>query len=139
MKTFTKNLVFFAIGLVITTLAFRFLLSYLLQNKHFDYVWIVAVIYGIVVFSMGWFFGKRDQLLLPLYDIGFRFHLTTYVICNSIAKLWFVLQLQSDYENVRQIHYTALYWGVVVVIHFIVFVISRKNAIRGIKKSEIFD
>ena len=89
MKKLTRNLMFFALGLTILTILFRFGLSYLLQSQQFSNVWLLAVLYGIIVFIMGWIFGKKERLSLPLYDIGFRFHLATYIICNSIAELWF--------------------------------------------------
>jgi hypothetical protein len=88
---------------------------------------------------MGWIFGKRDYQILPLYDIGFRFHLSTYIICNLIAEFWFFLGLQSDYEPTTSVHLTALYWGIVLLIHFIIYLFTRKNAINGIEKSEIFE
>lgn len=88
---------------------------------------------------MGWVFGKRDNLNLPLYDVGFRFHLATYVICNLIGEIWYLLDLQSDYEKIRTIHLTALFWGIGLLIHFIIYLITRKDAIKGIKKSEIFE
>jgi len=33
----------------------------------------------------------------------------------------------------------ALYWGIGVVIHFMLFLISRKQSIKGIHKSDIFE
>ena len=139
MKTFTKNLLFFSIGLTILTILFRFLLSTTLQNQHFSFAWILAVLYSITVFIIGWIFGKRDNLTLPLYDIGFRFHLATYVICNLIAEIWYALGLQSDYEKIKSVHLTIIFWGLGLLIHFIIYLITRKQTINGIKKSDIFE
>ncbi|MFO8023050.1 MAG: 2TM domain-containing protein [Perlabentimonas sp.] len=139
MKALTKNLLIFSVSLILLTILFRFSLSTMLQNRLFFSVWIVAVAYGIIVFIMGWVFGKRDNLNLPLYDVGFRFHLATYVICNLIGEIWYLLDLQSDYEKIRTIHLTALFWGIGLLIHFIIYLITRKDAIKGIKKSEIFE
>lgn len=139
MKTITKNLLIFSGGLIILTIAFRFSLSTMLQNQLFSSVWIIAIIYGILIFIIGWVFGKRDKMHLPLYDIGFRFHLTTYIICNIIAEGWYLIGFQSEYENLRTVHLTAVFWGIGLLIHFIIYLITRKNAINGIKKSEIFE
>jgi hypothetical protein len=139
MKTITKNLLAFSIGLVVLTIAFRFSLSTMLQNRLFGSVWIVATIYGILIFIIGWIFGRKDKMNLPLYDIGFRFHLVTYIICNLIAEVWYLIGLQSEYENIRTVHLTAIFWGIGLLIHFIIYLVTRKNAIKGIKKSEIFE
>jgi len=76
---------------------------------------------------------------LHLYDIGFRFHLATYIICNIIAEVWFLFNMQSEYEDVRTVHLTAIFWGIGLLIHLIIYLATRKNAIKGIKKSDIFE
>lgn len=139
MKTITNNLLAFSIGLVVLTIAFRFSLSTMLQNRLFGSVLIVAIIYSILIFIIGCIFGKKDKMNLPLYDIGFRFHLATYIICNIIAEVWFLFNMQSEYENVRTVHLTAIFWGIGLLIHLIIYLATRKNAIKGIKKSEIFE
>jgi hypothetical protein len=111
----------------------------MLQNSLFSFIWILTVLYGVLVFIIGWIFGKRDKLYLPLYDIGFRFHLATYIICNLIAEGWYLIGLQSDFEKIRIIHLTVLFWGIALFIHFVIYIITRKNVIKGIKKSEIFE
>lgn len=139
MKAITKNLIIFSIGLIIFTLIFRYALSSMLENRMFTGIWVLTVAYALCIFIIGWIFGKRDRLTLPLYDIGFRFHLATYLICNLIAEMWYNLGLQSQYENIKAIHLTVIIWGVFLLIHLFLYFISRKNAIRGIKKSEIFE
>ena len=139
MKSITKNLVYFSIVLFITTILFRYVLSSMLQNRLFSLIWFFVIGYGVTIFIFGWIFGKRDQLTLPLYDIGFRFHLATYIICNLIAEGWYLLNLQSDYENIRSVHLTVIIWGVFLLIHYILFLVTRKNAIKGIKRSELFE
>lgn len=139
MKALTKNLVLFSISLTILTLLFRFSLSTILHSQQFNGVWIIAILYGIIAFILGWIFGKRDYLILPLYDIGFRFHLATYLICNLIAEIWFLLGLQSDYEKIKSVHLTTIFWGIGLLIHLIIYLITRKNTIKGLDKSEIFE
>jgi hypothetical protein len=139
MKSITKNLLIFAAGLIILTILFRFGLSEMLKSKNFAIVMVISSLYGLLVFIIGWIFGKKDYETLPLYDIGFRFHFATYLVCNLIAEAWFYFGLQSQYENVKTIHLTAILWGIGLIIHFIFFVITRKHAINGIKKTEIFD
>lgn len=139
MKLLTGNQVKFAGMLFFLTIAFRFGLSNSLNNESFSTVWIIAASYGILIFITGWIFGKKDQEFLPLYDIGFRFHLITYIICNLTAEIWHFLNLNSKYESLNSVHLTALYWGFGLIIHYVIFLVTRKHSIKGIKKSEIFD
>ncbi|MEI7897254.1 MAG: hypothetical protein WCJ26_09480 [bacterium] len=107
MKSLTMNQLSFAGVLVILTIAMRYCLSTLLANMEFNMAWLVAAIYAISVFAIGWFLGKREYESLPLYDIGFKFHLITYVVCNVIAELWFLFGFQSQFERVKSVHLTV--------------------------------
>lgn len=139
MKIITRNQLIFAGLLTILTIAFRYGLSTLPDKELFVQVWYMAALYGIIICIIGWILGKRDYLSLPLYDVGIRFHATTYIICNIIGELWFVVGFQSTHEHIKIIHLSALIWGLGLLLHFILFLYSRKNAIQGIKKTEIFE
>jgi len=139
MKSITINQLKFAGSLALLTILFRFALSALLSDMQFTWAWVIAAIYSLSVFITGWILGKKDYETLPLYDIGFKFHLITYIECNLIAELWFLLGFQSHFENVKTVHYTALFWGIGLMIHLILFRYSRKGSIKGIEKSELFD
>ena len=139
MKALTKNLLLFALFFFAGAVLFRYGLSYFLENRMFGQVWVIAVAYFFYNISIGWYFGKKDYEDLPLYDVGFRFHLATYVIFNLVSKLWFVFGYHAAIENIKTVHNMALYWGIGVVIHFMLFLISRKQSIKGIHKSDIFE
>lgn len=139
MKALNYNLMKFTVLLILLTLAFRFLLSMMLQNQTFGGAGILAFGYGVLVFIIGWVFGRRDRLHLPLYDIGFRFHLVTYLVCNLIAEIWYLLGMQSDFESIRSVHLTVIIWGIVLLIHFLIYIVTRAKVIKGIKKSELFE
>ena len=139
MKALTKNLLYYAISFLIGALVFRYSLSYFLETQSFNLVWIIAITYCFFNFLIGWFFGKRDYELLPLYDIGFRFHFVTYLIFNIVSVSWFLFGFHSDFENIRIVYITALFWGIGLLIHFIFYLIARKNSIMGINKEEIFE
>ncbi len=128
-------MIFFFIG----TIMFRYSLSYFIENRTYDLVWIIAVIYFFYNFFIGWIFGKKDYETLPLYDIGFRFHFATYLLFNIVSILWFLFDFHSHYESIRSVYVTALFWGIGIIIHLVIYLITRKNAILGIEKSEIFD
>lgn len=139
MKAFTKNLIYFAIVFFIGIIAFRYSLSHFLENRAYNPAWMIAVIYFFLNFFIGWFFGKRDYESLPIYDIGFRFHLTTYLLFNIVSVLWFLFGFHSHYESIRTVYITALFWGIGLLIHFILFLMARKSSINGLSKEDIFE
>ena len=139
MKALTKNLIYFMVLFLIGAIAFRYGLSTLLENRAFTLAWIIAGAYFAFNYFTGWFFGKRDHETLPLYDVGFRFHLATYLLFNIVGVAWFKMGFQSRFEYFRDYYYLVIIWGIAVIIHFAVYLITRKNAIKRIKKSEIFE
>lgn len=48
---------------------------------------VVVINYGLSMAISGWYFGRKDAEYLPIYDIGFRFHLTPYLVHNMISIL----------------------------------------------------
>ena len=89
--------------------------------------------------GIGWFYGKKDNETLPLFDIGFRFHFVTYLLFNIVAELWYHFGYPSQLESIKSIHQTAIFWGIGLFVHFIVYLIVRNRTISGIERSEIFE
>ncbi len=139
MKAITKNLVYFALIFLVGAVIFRYVLSMFLENQRFNIIWIIAVVYFLYNFAAGWHYGKRDHDHLPLYDIGFRFHLATYVIFNLVAISWFFMGFNSKYESVGSVYLTAVFWGLGLILHFIIYLYTRKYSISGINRDEIFE
>lgn len=140
MKNFiTKNLIYFALSALVLGIFFRIGLSYSIENKLFAATVVLAILYFVAMFAAGWIFGKRDHSQLPIYDIGFRFHLTTYLIFFLIGYVWFLSGSNSSYENILVIHSTAIYWGIFLLIHFFFYLRSRKKTINGLDKENLFE
>ncbi|NMC57999.1 MAG: hypothetical protein GYA51_01180 [Candidatus Methanofastidiosa archaeon] len=139
MKTITKNLMYFAIFFFIGAIVFRCCLSATIENRSYNLVWIIAVGYFFFNILIGWFFGKKDYESLPLYDVGFRFHFLTYLLFNIVAILWFSLGFHSQFESIRNVFSIALFCGFGLLIHFVFYLIARKNTIKGLDKEEIFE
>lgn len=139
MKALTKNLMYFATFFFLGAILFRYSLSHFVENQAYNILWIIAVIYFFFNFLLGWIFGKRDHKNLPLYDIGFRFHFVTYLLFNTVSVLWFVLGFHSHLESIRIVYITAVFWGIGLLIHFIFYLFTRKNAINGLSKEDIFE
>ncbi len=139
MKKAGKYLIIYALLLTVYTLAFRFLLSHSLTKEYFTMAWIYAGIYGIFIFFTAWTLGKAFSLRKIFFDAGIWFHLITYVVCNAIGELWFIFELNSPREHIFIIHLTALIWGLGLAFHFLFFLLTKKQTLRGIQKSEVFD
>ncbi len=139
MKPVTPGLIKFAITAIVSATLFRYFLTYGIEVKSGPVIVVSASVYALLMFLSGWSFGKEDKEYLPFYDVGFRFHLTTYLIHNAVSELWFALGASSKYENIASTHTVTLIWGIFLLVHFIVFLRSRKNAINNLHKEDLFD
>ena len=109
MKTLiTKNLLKFTLVTILLTILFRLGLSTSISNKMTLAVIICSIVYGILMWFNGNYFGRKEYEYLPIYDIGFRFHLSTFLAHNIVSVLWFVFAFESKYENIKVIYMTAL-------------------------------
>lgn len=139
MKTITPYLLIFALTTTLLTIVFRFFLSYGIENQSGIIITTSAVTYGLLMFATGWYFGRKDGEYLPIYDVGFRFHLTTYLIHNGISLLWLGLGFGSKYENLSVSIMVAIYWGIFLLLHFIFYIWARKNSIENLDKEDLFE
>ena len=140
MKTLiTSNLVKFTLTTAILTIIFRFGLSYSISNKMSIALILSSVIYAILMWCNGSYFGRKEYEYLPIYDIGFRFHLATFLAHNLTSIFWFVFGFESQYENIQTIYLTALIWAVFLIIHFIYFLSVRKSTIKNLDKNDLFE
>ena len=140
MKTFiTKNLLKFTLTTIILTIIFRIGLSTSISNKMTLAIIFCAIIYGILMWFSGKYFGKKEYEYLPIYDIGFRFHLSTFLTHNIISILWFQFSFESKYENIGVIYSTTIIWSIFLIIHMIYYLSVRKSSIKNLDKDNLFE
>jgi hypothetical protein len=139
MKFISTNLLKFAIFFALGSILFRYGLSWSITHHAVIDIWFFAILYFLFNAGIGWFFGKKDYESFPLSDIGFRFHLVTYLIFNVVWELWFLFRLQSGVESVQIAHKIAFFWGIFLLLHFILYLLNRRNTIKGLEKSEMFE
>ena len=139
MKFVTPYLLRFTLAAAILTVVFRYFLSYGIEVDSGAIIIVSASLYGFLMFGSGWYCGHKESDYLPIYDIGFRFHLTTYVVHNAITLLWLGLGFGSLYEDMKFSVMVAIYWGILLFIHFIFFLWSRKNSIKNLDKKDLFE
>lgn len=135
----TQNLIKFTITTIILTIIFRISLSTSITNESMIAVILSAVVYAISMWINGSYFGKKEYEYLPIYDIGFRFHLSTFIAHNMVSILWFVFGFESKYENINVIYITALIWSVFLIIHLVYYLSIRKSSIKNLDKEDLFE
>lgn len=135
----TPNLIKFTLITIILTILFRIGLSTSITNEMMIAVILSAIIYAISMLINGSYFGRKEYEYLPIYDIGFRFHLSTFIAHNVISILWFAFGFESKYENIKVIYITALIWSVFLIIHLVYFLSVRKSSIKNLDKEDLFE
>ncbi|MCX6225612.1 MAG: hypothetical protein NTV01_12820 [Bacteroidia bacterium] len=138
MKILTKQLATFAILMAVYTLAFRIVLSYCIGHSAWVILGLSSLVYFAVIFFTAFFLGKSDSQDNPFFDLGLRFHVTSYLIWAAVSFGWFYFGYPHHYEHVTDILHILIYWGFILVLHTVIFLITRKDTIRGIRKDEIF-
>lgn len=139
MKIISRNLLLYALLLFIYTVLFRFGLSSLLTAEKWIWVICISVAYGAIIFVTAWMTGKRDGMNNFLFDAGFRWNLTTFIVWGIASEAWFLLGFHSVHEAIRIVHITLLIWSGFLILHFILFLILRKRTIKGVHRTNIFD
>ena len=139
MKILSKQIALYAIFFTLYTIAFRFLLSYSLNIEMYSVIWIYAVLYAVLIFFTAWQLGKSESLRSFIFDAGLKIHTVTYLIWGIISEAWFLLGFASGKESASVVHITLIFWGLGLILHIVIFLVLRKNTIRGIQKSEIFE
>jgi L-asparagine transporter-like permease len=139
MKYITKNLLIHSVIFLLASFLFRYLMSWSLSKGYFNGVWIVSAVYFLTLTVMIWRFSILDKKHLPLYDLGFRFHVATFLVWLLVSLIWFEFGSISAHEHIIQVYIASIIWLVVLLIHFIVYRLTRKKSFKGLKKSDIFD
>lgn len=138
MKQITKPLLVFSVAAIVFTFLFRYFLSVGIKNGN-NLIFIVPVFYFVIMFLAGWFFGKKDKEIFPVIDIGFRFHLSTYIIHTIVSIVWVMFIWKSSKENTNILSNTIIFWGAIVLLHYIFYWIYLKRSKKRIFKEDFFD
>lgn len=139
MKFVTSHLLKFTLVSIILTFIFRFCLSYAITHQNNILISIFAISYGIGMFFNGFYFGKKERNFLPIFDIGFRFHLMTYLAHIICSYIWFILEFNSKCETIQVLNSTAIQWGIFLLIHFLIYLYLKNKSIKGLRKEDIFE
>ena len=137
--TITKPLVQFILVTTLLTILFRISLSELLNKQLWNLVFIPPVIYFILMYVSGRNFGIKEYEYLPIGDIGFRFHVSTFIVFFTVSYSMYYLEYMSNSEPRDILDTTLFIWGTLLFTHFVFYQKSRRNNIKGINKEDIFE
>lgn len=136
MKIFTKGYTTFLVLASILTLIFRVFLSKLLLNQSFTMVWVVAAIYGLLMFTSGFASGERDKHEFSLTQSFVRWNGGTYIVWGLISYLWMFFGNPAPTEKLNTLNIAMIIWA---IIGTMVYLIIKYSTIKGVDKSEIFE
>ncbi len=136
MKALTIRLGQFAICALVLTILFRYVLNLCIEANSIWGTVVCSVLYGGLMFLAGLYFGKKDYIENEVHDIGFRYHLVTYILCVGIG--YGVYYLGWNTESLQAMTYTAISWGIGLSVHFVFYLCEQKKTIKGYVKDEIF-
>lgn len=136
MKALTIRLGQFAICALVLTVLFRYTLNLCIEANNVIGTTTCSIVYGVLMFLVGWYFGTKDAKENEVHDIGFRYHLVTYILFIGIG--YGVHYFGWNAESLRAMTITAISWGIGLLIHFIFYLIEQHKTIKGYAKDEIF-
>ena len=139
MERKKNELLWFALTLIIVTVAFMYLRAYFFEQNQIGVAGIAGLVYGLSFPIFALVFGGKNLLKNLLCKIGFYYNLIAYIIYGVISEMWFLLNFASEYKLIWNIHRNLILWGLALVIHFILFRYLRQSTLKDIHKEEIFD
>ena len=119
--TITKSLIQFITVTTFLTFIFRISLSEFLNEQLWSFVFIPPLIYFILMYVSGRYFGIKEYKYLPIGDIGFRFHVSTFIVFLIVSYLMYYLGYMSNSEPRGILDITISIWGIFLIIHMILF------------------
>lgn len=136
MKALSLRLGQFAVCAVLVTVLFRYVLSLCIGMGSWWASLLCSAAYFGLMYYAGHNFGEKDTVENEFHDIGFRFHLTTYIVCMGVGLG--AHHLGWNTETLMSMGITAVCWGIGLLVHFILFLSEQKRTIKGYAKDEIF-
>ena len=104
MKALTIRLGQFAICALVLTVLFRYALNLCIEANSVIGTTTCSIVYGGLMFLVGWYFGTKDAKENEVHDIGFRYHLVTYILILVDLK-FHLLYLRNSFYHQKNFHF----------------------------------
>lgn len=134
MKKITNNLKYFSVLTLVFSIAFFYSLYSSLATASFSNIWIYCSLFGISLFASGLGLGYNDSVRDSRIDLGFYYHLMTFIIVNSIGLISMFLVMGFHIHTLYYSVFSVFFWAIGLAIHY--YFSSR--TIKGIDKRDIF-
>jgi cobalamin synthase len=128
----TKNVkIFAAIGVINTAVFFPVLEWLLNRSSQHDWVWLAAVVYGVVWFMAGMLLGRSDNARDYRGNLGLVYHSisTLIVLLGAVPVAIFF-----ENFNIMDTIWVMVAMGSSLLIHWL----ATRNSPKGIDKKEAF-
>ncbi len=135
MKTMTTNLKYFSSLTAIFSVIFFYYLYTAISIDSYDKIWIYATLYGAVLFISGLILGYHDTVRDSRLDLGFHYHLMTFIIVNLIGILSAFVVMGFNIDTLLYAILPIAFWTLGLFVHHY---LSSKT-IKGMDKGNIFD
>ena len=136
MKALTLRLGQFTLGALCLTVVFRYALNLSIGMNSVIGSLLCSVVYFGLMFFTGCYFGNKDVAENEIHDIGFRYHLVTYILCIGLG--YAAYHIGWNCESLKSLTIGAVSWGIGLLIHFVFFLFEQKKTIKGYARDEIF-
>ena len=135
MKTITNNLKYFGGFTLLFSIIFFYNLYSAIANQSYDNIWIYATLYGMALFICGFVLGYNDPVQSSRHDLGFQYHLITFVVVNGVGIVSLFSAMGLSWTTFFNAILSIIFWGLGLLVHYF---FSTKT-IKGLDKDEIFD
>jgi len=131
----TINLKYFSGLAIFFSATFFHYLTTALKAHTFGNIWWFALLFGVLLFAAGFLLGRRDLVRMSRSDLGFQYHLMTFIIVNLIGITWFFVSMGINKATLLNALCQCVPWGIGLLIHYY----YSSKTIKGMNKEELFD
>ena len=135
MKTMTTNLKYFCGLTIIFSVIFFYYLYAALSIESYDKISIYAALYGSVLFISGLALGYFDSVRHSRLDLGFHYHLMTFIIVNVIGLISLFIDMGFNKNTLLYAILSIVFWAIGLLVHYY----YSSKSIKGMDKENIFE
>jgi len=131
----SRNLKVFGSIFAFYSLGFHYLLSRSLAAAHYDQIWMFASGYGLATFFTALILGAFDPVRRGRGDLGFQYHLVTYVVSVGVYVVWIFAGPTPEKQAIPGYLIGMGAWGLGLFVHYL----ASRATIKGISKRKMFE
>jgi hypothetical protein len=134
MRYTTPQLTGFGITTLLLSIGFFYYLYSSLDAREYSYIWLAALAYGVLMFVNGFVWGWLDSARKSRHDLGFLYHLYTFIIVNSVHAIAIFYYGRTDKWTLIYSGLGMIAWGLGLYVHYS----NSRKSIKGMERGELF-